>query len=682
MAIFQPTNITPDMISGAGNGTVLVVPASSDVNVSWSVNGSSPLVAYQIDFFTNDTASTPGQSTGKVTLATPFSPVAADGTQTRFSCGVPYSYFAASAVLPGTYTGKFRITQWWGATDAESVVQRSLSVYRINGKSSVSVSVSVNADGTFDADATFAPPLSDHWSTTLLWSRWRVVSYLAGGTEIVSYDTGRVWGATDYAWSPGALSPGTYFVEFTAESSQGEQFNEPEAITVLEDAIIQEDFFEVSCNPASGGVEIDVSQNAPTTSIPKIEGLYSITWDMPAALRGNAWSFVWEGRISVSGAAATVRIAQTDGTEFHISANYNGIKLYPGNFTLSSEAPSTSDFYIFAVTMGTTSETRNKFYYYLCKDTGSWYSVLASGEFTGYTQADIASVTVYTGANTIRWGVYYGGLNDDLVTYLTDGTGDPWNEGTWTTYYASSYGDKSATTNLTTDMETTLYRLDSVGNIQKISNIVYGETGALYITDYGAANGETYRYFAVSTGGESDTADITPVVLYSKYATPCFWEWTLIEAEKTNYSTWPNGGYGVVNVFRFRGNVASGGIGNGAAPSVHSTFTRYPAVLRDTQNRKSGTLSGLIGWVSGPGKWSDSNSVRDAIYHLSATKNAIFLRNRRGDFLKVAISGEITMTMNDSTLEQEITASVPWVEIGPVDGSVISADAPTYAEGE
>ena len=133
MAIYQPTNITPDLVSGPENGVVFVAPGGN-VEVSWAVNGNSPLTAYQIDFFKNDAASTAGTSTGKIVLDTPFSPVSATGAESRFSVYLPYgvggTYFSIAAA-DANKQGKIRITQWWGDGAGQSVVQRSLSVFRI-----------------------------------------------------------------------------------------------------------------------------------------------------------------------------------------------------------------------------------------------------------------------------------------------------------------------------------------------------------------------------------------------------------------------------------------------------------------------------------------------------------------------------------------------------------------------
>lgn len=154
-------------------------------------------------------------------------------------------------------------------------------------------------------------------------------------------------------------------------------------------------------------------------------------------------------------------------------------------------------------------------------------------------------------------------------------------------------------------------------------------------------------------------------MVYLGSASPCFWEWTLIETVKSTIT----GRYNVVSAFHFQCNVASGSYTNRGTRNIQPTFTPYPAVFRSTQNSRQGTLTGLIGKVTG-GVYYDSNETEAAIRALSSSRNQLFLRDRRGNLIKIALAGEISLTVNDATAKQEISVSVPWVETGPVDGPV------------
>jgi hypothetical protein len=184
------------------------------------------------------------------------------------------------------------------------------------------------------------------------------------------------------------------------------------------------------------------------------------------------------------------------------------------------------------------------------------------------------------------------------------------------------------------------------------------------VYDYAVSTGRRYQYFVA----QQNSSTAFPAWHGSETVSPCWWEWHLIEAQN-------DGEYGVykpVQTFSFALNVASGNDGNGAAPGVYNNFTPYPVVMRDVTNRHSGTLSGLIGDISSPGEYTDRNEIRDALRNLSGTKNTLFLRSRRGDLFKVAVSGEISTAVDDNSPKQQITASIPWVEIGTPDGSIVT----------
>ena len=53
---------------------------------------------------------------------------------------------------------------------------------------------------------------------------------------------------------------------------------------------------------------------------------------------------------------------------------------------------------------------------------------------------------------------------------------------------------------------------------------------------------------------------------------------------------------------------------------------------------------------------------------LSVSPKTLFLKNRKGDLLKVNINGSISMETWDEVRSQAQTVSLPWVESGDAEG--------------
>ena len=216
-----------------------------------------------------------------------------------------------------------------------------------------------------------------------------------------------------------------------------------------------------------------------------------------------------------------------------------------------------------------------------------------------------------------------------------------------------------------------LYRRQSTsGMLIKIA-----ETGPTTekVYDYGAASQQgVYTYYLFPIG--TSTYIASPFV--SGGVSPCWWNWTLMECSETSDTNI----FTVLKAYRFRYNVASGAMSNNNTPNILPNFTPYPKVQLAPQNYKSGALSALIGaldWTSGQPEYIDTLALRDALYALSVSQNALFLKNRKGDLIRIKISGAISMQTGDATKEQTQMMTLPWVEVG--DASNVSLYSTVYA---
>ena len=672
MALFQPTNIFPDLKGGMKNGVVFFV-ANGTVDVSWTVNGNSPLYAYQIDFYKNDTNSTYTGTTGKITLGTPFSAIDAEGNERRFTATVALSKFASSYDSTN-YEGKIKITQWWSSNAGDNVVQRSLSVFRMAAHGSLSVSTPTGCGGLYSIAGT--PLLSSVFGPmTLNWTRWQL--FHNDDNDLVQ-DTGKVWGATDYRWYPNYIAPGDdYFIRFSAETSAGEEiYVDSIDFDVMHDAVEVSGNLKVFCDQTAQAVRISY-EAGPTDWIPgTFSGTHSIDyentvlapgaeafWTIPASVADAPWSFIWKGKIdtsNISGSQPFFEICQSDGTAivFGYDSQAQGFYTQPAFSGLNNVQVQNGDEYMVVFTMGATAGTKNVFSWYVLHLSSGTILGSASGVVSSYTQARAARVFIYQGT-TEYWQLLYGTYNADIITSGTTGADCQYN-GPSVSYFGLPYQSGSASVGAigSDTNEIAIFRQDSTGIItpviyQYLPTVPSGS----YALDYTALNGQTYQYVIYYQDSEDDQ----PTIIKSAAVTPCFWSWALIEATEDIKNT-----FYAENVFLFRNNVSTGNLGNGNSRNVYSTFTKYPVVMQNTQNRKAGTLGGLIGSVTN-GEYNDTNATMNAIFALSTSKNALFLRNRRGEIYRIALTGEISMNTEDNSPKQQLTASVPWVEVGPTD---------------
>lgn len=120
MAIYQPSNIIPSTFAGVGLGTVDV---NDNVNLSWQVNGNSPLTAYQIKIYDNNQTTPTIVYLGDFTTVNPaFYGVDNKGNPKQFTPSIGGTWADLGLTNGNEY--KIEITQWWGSNPtAESTMQ-------------------------------------------------------------------------------------------------------------------------------------------------------------------------------------------------------------------------------------------------------------------------------------------------------------------------------------------------------------------------------------------------------------------------------------------------------------------------------------------------------------------------------------------------------------------------------
>ena len=689
MALFQPTNIYPSSLGELGNGTVDI---TKPLAVSWQVNGNSAMAAFSLTICKNDTDSTQVYTTGKLTEGCPFYGTDYAGNTVLFAYTIPADALSGAGMVNGQQY-KLIIRQWWGETDAESVTQRSAAVF-LTRTAPVLTVAAIPSPLTVRKYA-FTAAYSQAQGDTLNWVRWTL---RAGNSEAVLYDSGRIYGTAELRMEYDGLFPDTdYAVRCQVQTENGVQADNAWVRFRLAYDTTDVSGAVVACpNCKKSGIRVSwpglYSIPGTATGSTAISGGKlsigsggSVTWNEVTGQPMNypqPWSLVWSGTVDVSRDNPIVTIGMGE-TSAVLSLGKSGGKLTVGGSTVWSQALPwlrETDRFTVAIANGNV---------YLRQIT------LVGGIYPLTTL--FPSVTLFPIQEHEELRVFTGGadLTGKTITSLTLGgvqtcdylwvTGETLDESILSQILSQAGWTPGAFSG------NTLFQTDFAGGGLQAGNLTFAGTltgFAIYryhegdatlepvaqtplseraIWDCKAVSQEAYRYYMFGLGKNTDGADVIVTnALISDAVTPIFWDWTVLQC-----ATDAEGAYHPAAIFRFSLNVASGGISNNNSPGVLGNFTRYPTVQSSPSDYRSGTLSAAIGRVLASGEYTDTNEVRDAVYALSTTQDALFLKDRRGDLWQIRAGGAISMSTMDGSRQQVQTVTLPWVEIGSADGARI-----------
>lgn len=640
--LHQPTNITPSSLANIGNTAVSAYDA---LTVTWQLNGDTPLVAYKIDFYLNNSTSQSLFSTGKVTVSPSVAPKDKYGDPAFFAVtpGYPWSHIGVS----NGNTYKYKITQYWGSGMNDYTEQYSDTVFSAVAEPDLSIVLNYPPE----AGNVFPSPHISMTANVQLGSgdAVRAVRWVVSHGPIID-DTGYIeTPVLDYEYD--GITPdshSSYTVACYIQTQLGMTAQAERTFDCFYETTASPDF-TAKCN-CDGSVTL----NCPIDGIKSIPG---------TATPASGATFSGGNLVLAAGARA-------QWTTFGVSAPYYiGYKGIWGStaveiFRLSNLAGNT-----LSVTAGGGRVTL-----YL---NGSQLTYLITGPLkVGEAFCVQISPTKFSfvGQDDATMSI---SLPDfDFVT-----VGAASNTSALTAIYM--YITKTIPTNAAMDNEITpvfdsntvmLTQFDNgtleAGNADKYKVRFYRDDKALAtvsasnptLTDYGAIPGEKYYYMAFKiVTGEFSGNGIVPASGAVGVNPEAY---QLIEAaeDETEYDR-----YNVVSVWSFRSNAEDMSIGNGNEPTLLANFTKYPLRQGSSQAPRSGTLSALLSNPIG-GVYKDTYAQLQALYALSQTDNALFLKHPKGFMYRVHISSPITGTVNLASNPMPTTVSVPWIEIGDTEG--------------
>lgn len=689
MSLFQPSFIIPDVRSGLGSG---VIDVTQDMVVSWHITGQSAMVAYSITLYTNTTASLQLYTTGKITTNCPAYGTTSAGEPQIFSHTILSADMISAHMLNG-YTYKLVIRQWWGETDAESITQSSASVFATRAAPTMTIDT-IGTDGVIDTRYyTFTATYTQAQNDILNWFRWRIA--YDNGTDHPLFDSGSITGTMDLScYYDGFFTGSSYVVRLTAQTESGVEID-TNWVNFACSYETQQPVGSLTAGCVGGTDAVFVQWDGVEHVEAETVGPYSfkdgyldlpsgssVTWPKTGTLGfAPVWNVILSAHLVNDFSGPIMKIECSGGLTYEMYADEN----YKLNVDVTVGGSTTT------VAFTSLLPTSNVEYDLITAATPYvWYTTV-SYPFTvdlGYPiinySRSLERVTIYGPMSCAGLEVVKGELAGDAIQSIINGTYEIGSSSTIGDgdYMVTTWGGGDVDSDAKPDailpylggylvQKFSLYRLQNeTGAFTKVGT-TSAYASSMY--DYGARSQQgPYTYYLFPE--DQTTFNVAP--LQSGMVMPCWWNWTIMECKETDDPQI----FSVLAAYRFRVNVESGSVSNNNSPGLLANFTPYPKVQLVPQNYKSGTLYGLIGavqWGEGSPVYLDTIEWRDALYALSVSKNPLFLKNRKGDLLRIRVSAPIVMTTADQTVEQMQTISFPWVEVGSTEG--VSLFSTSYA---
>lgn len=640
--LHQPTNITPSSLANIGN---TAVSANDALTVTWQLNGDTPLVAYKIDFYLNNSTSQSLFSTGKVTVSPSVAPKDKYGDPVFFAVtpGYPWSHIGVS----NGNTYKYKITQYWGSGTNDYTEQYSDTVFSAVAEPDLSIVLNYPPE----AGNVFPSPHISMTANVQLGSgdAVRAVRWVVSHGAIID-DTGYIeTPVLDYEYD--GITPdshSSYTVACYIQTQLGMTAQAERTFDCFYETTASPDF-TAKCN-CDGSVTlncpIDGIKSIPGTATPASGATFSGGNLVLAAGARAQWTtygvsapyYIGYKGIWGSTAVEIFRLSNLAGNTLSVTAGGGRVTLYLNGSQLT---------YLITGPLKVGEA-------FCVQISPTKFSFVGQDDATmSISLPDFDFVTVGAASNTSALTAIYMYITK---TIPTDAAMD--NEITpvfdSNTVMLTQFDNGTLEAGNADDYKARFYRDDKALATVSASNPT--------LTDYGAIPGEKYYYMAFKiVTGEFSGNGIVPASGAVGVNPEAY---QLIEAaeDETEYDR-----YNVVSVWSFRSNAEDMSIGNGNEPTLLANFTKYPLRQGSSQAPRSGTLSALLSNPIG-GVYKDTYAQLQALYALSQTDNALFLKHPKGFMYRVHISSPITGTVNLASNPMPTTVSVPWIEIGDTEG--------------
>lgn len=206
-----------------------------------------------------------------------------------------------------------------------------------------------------------------------------------------------------------------------------------------------------------------------------------------------------------------------------------------------------------------------------------------------------------------------------------------------------------------------VYRRDNGSTIfQRVGTI---SAGNREIRDYAVSNDGNYTYYVYAIYNDGSRS----IPASSEPTSPFSWDYSILLCSVDD-----EGRYHVQTEYKFALDVSSGAYNNNNKPAMQANFTRYPLRQPTSQNYRSGTLSAFTGKAVN-NAYVDSRAMNNAIMNISTSTAYKFLKNRKGDIIRIETGDPISLSTSDKYAAQPVRMGLPWVEVASTDNVSIIA---------
>lgn len=685
MGQYRPSNLIPSTLTSE-----YTIDATQDNVFSCNINGTSPTTQYRLVIMQNNTSSTIVYDTGIVTLSTPLYPVNYDGTVNTLQVTVP-----STSTMQNGNEYKWKIYSYWNSSDYFESYDNVFYAY-----SQASVSINNFPNPITNKSYSFSANISQAQSVGVERFGWEIKNISTGEDIVNTITNNNIYSSDVQVSYDGFLNGNNYEIRVQCWFTDG--------TTVLTDF----EEFSVSYEV----VTVDSSISLTQTNDSGINVIWSNLYSISGIPSNQNYSFVisqqWEeyfnnNYLSLKSGNSIV-YNKINSSDINIPTTVSHI-LFFNNITNSSIYKASgfdsfgNPYYIELSNDGENivldiNGVKNNIYeiqpmdawFFVCINQNSVYikRMYSNGEGLYPSENLYPSDTLYPitdsysigfasmhNVNIINDGYFnnfeisgpldirylwirQNALTNEELSYFDNTSYIP----SWDIYtyiLATFQGDFNAG-NTEYDGDITgwlIYRLDE--DSSSLKYISSTDTDKNSLIDYSVRNQVQVCYYIFPV---FDTGIGSPVV--SSNIVPNWWSWNLITCTEQSKEY-----YYMDNVYVFDLDVTTTQLTNNTKFTTLDNFTEYAKIQFSNANYWSGSLSSLIGNCDT--EYSDSVELMNKLKSLTNDNTDKFLKDRKGNLWKIKINSPITEKIADEYVEQAVTVTINWVEVGDASYSSI-----------